>query len=183
MRIIAGEFRGRRLKQLTGRRVRPTADRVREAWLNVMEPRLAGAAVVDLFAGSGALGLEALSRGAAEVVFVERSRKAAAALRRNATLLGADTAEVIEQDARDYLRRPSTVPFDVVFLDPPFADDMLEDLCRRLDGGNLLRPGAEVYVEENRASPTVPLPGGWRVLRSKQAGNVRYSLLAAEREA
>ena len=163
--------------------MRPTSERVRETVFNWLAPRIHGARCLDLFAGSGALGLEALSRGAAEVVFVERSRKAAAALRRNVTLLGADTAEVIEQDARDYLRRRSTVPFDVVFLDPPFADDMLEDLCRRLDGGNLLRPGAEVYVEENRASPAVPLPDGWRVLRSKQAGNVRYSLLAAEREA
>ncbi len=148
---------------------------------NWLAPCIQGARCLDLFAGSGALGLEALSRGAAEVVFVERSRTAAAALRRNAVLLGADAAEVIEQDARDYLRRPSTPPFDVVFLDPPFAAEMLEDLCQRLDGGNLLRPGALVYVEEDRASPAIALPGGWRLLRSKQAGNVRYSLLAAKR--
>jgi 16S rRNA (guanine966-N2)-methyltransferase len=81
------------------------------------------------------------------------------------------------------LQRPALQPFDLVFLDPPFAAGMLEDLCLRLDRGSLLHPGALVYIEEDRASQAIALPGGWRRLRSKQSGNVRYSLLTAAREA
>jgi 16S rRNA (guanine966-N2)-methyltransferase len=161
--------------------LRPTSERIRETVFNWLAPSIEGARCLDLFAGTGALGLEALSRGAAEVVFVERSPKAAAALCHNVSLLKADAASIVEEDAREYLRRP-TPPFDVVFLDPPFAADMLEDLCKRLDDGNLLRPGALVYIEEDRASPAISLPPAWRRKRSKQAGNVRYSLLTAERE-
>jgi 16S rRNA (guanine966-N2)-methyltransferase len=183
LRIVAGKWRSRRLDIVDVPGLRPTGERIRETVFNWLAPYIQGARCLDLFAGTGALGLEALSRGAAEVIFVERSQKAAAALRRNASLLGASEGEIIEQDARDYLRQPASRPFDIVFLDPPFADEMLEDLCQRLDDGNLLRPGAMVYVEEERSSPAIALPDGWRLLRTKQAGMVRYSLLAAEREA
>src|SRR3712207_9262306 len=106
MRIVAGRWRGRRINAPAGDRVRPTADRVREAWMSIVQPRLPGAAVLDLFAGSGALGIEALSRGAASAVFVEKAAPALAALRANLDVLGAQ-AEVERADARTFVRNAS----------------------------------------------------------------------------
>ena len=157
--------------------LRPTSERIRETLFNWLAPHIAGARCLDLFAGTGALGLEALSRGAASATFVERSKPAVATLRRNVMALGADNATVLEADALEYLRRSGSESFDVVFLDPPFAADYLGETCRLLDEGSLLAPGAHVYIEEDRERPAVELPPGWQAARSKEAGNVRYSLV------
>ena len=154
MRIIAGEFRGRRLKQLTGRRVRPTADRVREAWLNVVEPRLHDAKVVDLFAGSGALGLEALSRGAASADFVELMPAALRTLRANVEELGvSERVKIRRADAIRFAARLRSGAYDVAFADPPYATEHaaeLIDIFRRT-------PFAEILGVEHRAALS---PGG-----------------------
>jgi 16S rRNA (guanine966-N2)-methyltransferase len=157
--------------------LRPTPERVRETVFNWLAPRIEGAACLDLFAGTGALGLEALSRGASRAVFVEKSRRAAAALARNVAALDAADAAIVGSDAFRYLAGDRGGPFDVVFLDPPFAADCTAELCRLLDQGRLLAGGAAVYVEEDRARPAAAIPDGWRILRSRTAGNVRYSLL------
>jgi len=157
--------------------LRPTSERIRETLFNWLAPQLAGARCLDLFAGTGALGLEALSRGAASAVFVEQSARAVDVLRRNVAALAADNARVIKADALDYLGRDDAGPFDVVFLDPPFAADLLDDLCRLLDQGSMLAKGAHVYIEEDRARPNAHLPDGWQIARTKDAGNVRYSLV------
>jgi 16S rRNA (guanine966-N2)-methyltransferase len=179
LRIVAGNWRSRLLDIADVPGLRPTSERVRETLFNWLTPRIGGARCLDLFAGTGALGLEALSRGASGVVFVESSARAAAALRKNVETLGATDALIAEADAFDYLRRTTDGPFDIVFLDPPFAADSLDELCRLLAQGSLLAKGARVYVEEDRGSPSVTLPEGWRVLKTKTAGNVRYSLLEA----
>lgn len=120
MRIIAGTFRGRRLRTPRGK-VRPTADRVREAWLNVLEPEIAGAGVLDLFAGSGALGLEALSRGARSADFVELARPCLDALRANIRMLGLEgQTRVVREDAVRFVRRLAPGAYDVAFADPPY---------------------------------------------------------------
>ncbi len=157
--------------------LRPTSERIRETLFNWLMPGIVGKRCVDLFAGTGALGLEALSRGAAEVVFVESSRKAAATLRKNIETLGASGATVHEGDANDFLTGKGEQGFDVVFLDPPFADESIGELCRLLDEQGMLAPGARVYLEQARSSPEVELPTGWTRSKDKTAGNVRYSLV------
>ena len=156
--------------------LRPTSERVRETLFNWLAPTIRDARCLDLFAGTGALGLEALSRGAGAVVFVEKSPVAAKLLRANVQVLDASTADVRQADALEFLESPPGTKFDIVFLDPPFAADMLGDLCRLIDEASVLGSGALVYLEEDRARPETDLPSGWRIMKSKTAGNVRYSL-------
>lgn len=121
MRLTGGEWGGRRLAAPPGRVTRPTADRVREAWMNIVAPKLPGARVLDLFAGSGSLGLEALSRGAEHVVFVERSATVLAVLRNNVRMLdAADRCTVVRADALRYAASRDALEFDVAFADPPY---------------------------------------------------------------
>jgi 16S rRNA (guanine966-N2)-methyltransferase len=171
VRIIAGAWRSRLIRFPPAAQLRPTPDRVRETLFNWLGQRLDGLACLDLFAGSGALGFEALSRGARRVVMVERDRAVAEALRANARELEASGAEVFEGDAMRYLDRMSE-DFDVVFLDPPFASDLAARALERLAGR--LHAGARVYVES--AKP-VELPSQWSTLREDRAGAVRYALL------
>ena len=177
LRIVAGNWRSRLLEIADVDGLRPTSERIRETLFNWLTPRIAGARCLDLFAGTGALGLEALSRGAAEAVFVEKSTIAVASLKNNIVTLGASAAIVHNGDAKAFLRGADGGKFDIVFLDPPFAADMLGDLCRLLDEVSVLARGAQIYIEEDRSRPEVNLPEGWQVTNSKQAGNVRYSLV------
>lgn len=179
LRIVAGNWRNRVLEIADVPGLRPTPERVRETLFNWLSPGIFGKRCLDLFAGTGALGFEALSRGARQVEFVEKSGVAMAALRRNATKLEATGALLHHEDAGVYIARPDVQPFDVVFLDPPFADDRLAELCRLLDQHGLLSPAARIYLEQDRAAAAAELPDGWAVLKEKNAGNVRYSLVAA----
>jgi 16S rRNA (guanine966-N2)-methyltransferase len=176
LRIVAGKWRSRLLDIADVAGLRPTSERIRETLFNWLSPTIPGARCLDLFAGTGALGLEALSRGAGDVVFVEKSPVAAKVLRDNVQVLDASTADVRQANALAFLEAPAGKKFDIVFLDPPFAADMLGDLCRLLDEASVLCSGALVYLEEDRARPETDLPPGWRILKSKTAGNVRYSL-------
>jgi len=176
LRIIGGEWRGRKLRFADGEGLRPTTDRVRETLFNWLAPLIHGARCLDLFAGSGALGLEALSRGAAEVVFIDTSPAAVAALKENLALLGAEKAEVIRGDALGFLQGNSR-QFDVVFLDPPFRCDLLQPAMKLLSGQPWLAEGARVYLELEGEEPLPELPAGWEVLRSKKAGQVAYHLV------
>ena len=176
LRIVAGKWRSRLLDIADVPGLRPTSERIRETVFNWLAPVIEGARCLDLFAGTGALGLEALSRGAAEVVFVERSREAASALSKNIAALDADAAVLVQGDALDYLARNDTGRFDIVFLDPPFAADMLNDLCRLLDQAGLVAGGGQVYIEDDRAHEEVVLPPGWEFCKIRTAGNVQYSL-------
>ena len=159
--------------------LRPTPERIRETLFNWLAPLVEGARCLDLFAGTGALGFEALSRGAAEVVLVERSVAAAQALRESIAAVDATNAAVYHGDALEFLEKTEASQRDIVFLDPPFGDDRVAELCRLLDGSPWLAPAALVYLEEDRERPRAALPDGWRVTREKCAGNVRYSLVAA----
>jgi 16S rRNA (guanine966-N2)-methyltransferase len=179
LRIVAGNWRSRLLEIADVPGLRPTSARTRETIFNWLAPRLSSARCLDLFAGTGALGLEALSRGAAQCVFVEKSAKAAGALRANVATLQADNAAVRVSSALKFLAQSTDEPFDIVFLDPPFAADMLPDVCRLLQEGSLLTENARIYIEEDRNQPEFKLPERWQVLKTKNAGNVRYSLLDA----
>jgi len=181
LRIVAGIWRSRLLDIADVEGLRPTSERVRETLFNWLAPTIHGARCLDLFAGTGALGLEALSRGAGNVVFVERSDVAARQLRRNIDVLGADGASVVKQDALDYLTGAAHGRFDIVFLDPPFAHDLLAETCRLLVDTDALADDALVYLEEARSRDAPTLPGSWDVMKNKTAGNVRYMLARAGR--
>lgn len=177
VRIIGGAWRGRRLPVLVAPGLRPTPDRVRETLFNWLAPVIPGMRCLDLYAGTGALGLEALSRGAAEVCFVERQLPVARALEQALARLGCESprASVVAADAARFLGgRPR--PFDLVFLDPPFGEADHGELCTLLDGG-WLAAGARVYLEMARDQPLPPLPPDWVVLREKAAGQVRFALV------
>ncbi|MGI9264404.1 MAG: RsmD family RNA methyltransferase, partial [Gammaproteobacteria bacterium] len=148
---------------------------------NWLQPLISGARCLDLFAGSGALGLEALSRGAGEVIFVDRERRLLDSVKAHLTLLDRYNGfDCIRADAGDYLRS-NPGQFDIVFLDPPFGAGHMATMCETLDQGNLLAAGARIYLETGfGAEPE--LPAGWRLLRSARAGNVGYHLAAASIE-
>jgi 16S rRNA (guanine966-N2)-methyltransferase len=170
IRIIAGEYRGRRIKVASRPGLRPTPDRVRETLFNWLGQRLDGLACIDVFAGSGALGFEAASRGAARVVMVESDRAAFSALESARERLGARAVELVRGDAFDYLAR-SRECFDVVFLDPPFRQNALPAAFERLQPR--LAAKARVYVESDAACE----PGGrWSELKRSRAGQVSYQL-------
>jgi 16S rRNA (guanine966-N2)-methyltransferase len=178
VRIIAGRHRGRRLHFVPGRGLRPTPDRVRETLFNWLQAEIRGARCLDLFAGSGALGLEALSRGAAFLLAVEQNRAAAQRLRENIALLHEQgAAEVVQGDALRLLRRPPQRPFDIVFLDPPFAAGLLPEACRLLEANGWLQPSAFVYLEQDAGQDWPALPGGWSVHREGAAGQSAHRLL------
>ncbi len=174
VRIIAGEWRGRRLEVAAGADIRPTPDRVRETLFNWLAPVLPGMACLDLYAGTGVLGLEALSRGAAESWFVERDAEAATALESVLVRLGGQ-GRVLRADARRWLAGSVPRSFDLVFLDPPYADDELGNLCTLLVRG-WLAPHAWIYLEMSRKAPLPTLPEGWQLHREREAGEVRYAL-------
>ena len=176
MRIIAGEWRGRKIRAPSGRDVRPTADRVREAWLGSLGAAVEDARVLDLFAGSGALGLEALSRGAREVVFVERHRPALMALDANIRALGAsDRAQVVRTDAFRYLDRLTDSPFDLALADPPYGMGYAADVLHRF----ARRPFArEIWVEHGSKETLPELPG----IRQRRYGDTTLSIWEAPDE-
>lgn len=185
LRVIGGRYRGRRLVFPDAPGLRPTSDRVRETLFNWLAPRIEGARCLDLYAGSGALGIEALSRGARSVVFVEREPAVARALAANLALLGAaDAARIETREALTFLDGPAQ-PCDVVFLDPPFGLDLLAPTCARLAAGGWLAPDARIYLESGLrdgaaggAAEGADLPAGWCVLRDRRAGQVHYRLAA-----
>jgi 16S rRNA (guanine966-N2)-methyltransferase len=154
--------------------LRPTGERVRETLFNWLMPKVAGARVLDLFAGSGALGLEAVSRGAASAVLVERDPGLAGQLRQQVARLGGEAqVQVAQADALQWLRQPAEPPFDIAFVDPPFAaglwDAVLESLPARL------ADNAWLYLESPRGARPA-LPGDWQLHREGEAGEVRYAL-------
>ncbi len=159
--------------------LRPSADRVRETLFAWLQGYLEGARCLDLFAGSGALGLEALSRGAGHCLFVDRDARAVAALREHLQLLGAEGGAVSQADTLALLGTPPAEGFDIVFLDPPFRKELLEPCCEALAANGWLRPGARIYLEFEQELGEPPLPEGWSLLRLKQAGQVAYGLAEA----
>jgi 16S rRNA (guanine966-N2)-methyltransferase len=183
MRVIAGIYRSRILKSLKGLALRPTSDRLRETLFNVLAPNIAGARFVDLFAGTGAIGIEALSRGAAQVVFIENHAPAATLIRRNLESLGINTAAtVLAVDALRGLamlaaRKNSGAPaFDCIFLDPPYA--AATDYSRVLEflgSADLLAPGGIVVAEHRRNFDLPEEPGALRRFRVLKQGDAALS--------
>lgn len=180
VRIIGGDWRGRRLRFPGTPGLRPSSDRRRETLFNWLAPELPGASCLDLFAGSGALGFEALSRGAARVVLVESSREVVTALMESRRELAAEErADIVLARAAGYLGRDA-VPFDIVFLDPPFAmPELAANACERLEAG-WLAPGASVYLELPARAERPRVPSGWRLSREMVTGDAHALLFVAD---
>lgn len=175
LRIIGGQWRGRKLEFPAIDAIRPTPDRVRETVFNWLQHDIVGARCLDLFAGSGALGFEALSRGAQHVTFIDREPKIGRYLRATLQQLQASNAHVDINDALSWLAGIGE-PFDIVFLDPPFSTDIVRSTCERLEAGNRLSPQALIYIESSADDGAPVLPGNWSLIKRKTAGQVGYHL-------
>lgn len=175
LRIIGGHWRGRKLQFPAADGLRPTPNRVRETLFNWLAAVVPGAHCLDLFAGSGALGFEALSRGAASVCWVDSAASVTAALRQNLQLLGAE-GTVLQQSALEFLATAPGRPFDIVFLDPPFHQHLVDHCVTLLDEGLFMAADSWVYIEMAGDEAAPPVPSHWSLHRDKQAGQVCYRL-------
>jgi 16S rRNA (guanine966-N2)-methyltransferase len=180
VRIIGGAWRRRWLPVADVPGLRPSADAQRETLFNWVQPRLPGARVLDLFAGTGALGLEAASRGAASVLLVEKNAVAARQLDASCTLLGAAQVTVVQGDALRFLSQgpdpAGYAPFDLVFLDPPFGQGLVQKALDRLQAGGWVTGAARIYVEQETG---LPAPAGWVIERERTGGQAHGLLLVS----
>ena len=177
LRIIGGKWRGRKLQFPDVEGLRPTGDRIRETVFNWLAPDIIGAHCLDLFAGSGAMGMEALSRGASSATLVEKDQSAADALHQHRQLLSADNAEIIHADALRWLSSAAPDnPFKIVFLDPPFSEQLLAPAIEQLENRQLLAESALIYIETPGDQPSPYTPANWQLCKSKITGQVRYQL-------
>jgi len=174
IRIISGKYRGRKLPVLMAEGLRPTTDRVKETVFNWLMPYLQESSCLDCFAGSGGLGFEALSRGAAQVNFVELNRAAVKQLQENQQLLDINNMSIRQSDALEFIKK-NTQEFDVVFLDPPFRKGFVEQAASLLNQNSLAK-NALIYVEMESENNLQQLPEDWQLLKEKVAGQVIYRL-------
>ena len=182
LRIIAGMWRGRKLSFPDVEGLRPTGDRIRETLFNWLAPEIQGARCLDLFAGSGALGIEALSRGASESLMIERDPKAAAQLKLNLDLLKATQGRVVVDDALSRLKKGNQdEPYHIVFVDPPFQLDVWQAIVNALEEGHWLADDATIYIESGRDAHYYT-PINWQLHRDKNAGAVSYRLFYREQQ-
>lgn len=173
VRIIGGTMRGRKIRFAGGEGLRPTLDRIRETVFNWLARDIGGRKCLDLFSGSGALGFEAISRGAAEVCFVEKSKSAAKSLQENCQLLKLDNAKIIQADAQSFLSKNRTT-FDLVFLDPPFGKDLLQATFDKLLPH--LSEEALIYIEQEKSQDEFIPDSSWQQLKYKSTGSFSYGL-------
>ncbi|HDL6012941.1 TPA: 16S rRNA (guanine(966)-N(2))-methyltransferase RsmD, partial [Mannheimia haemolytica] len=173
VRVIAGLWRGRKLPVLNAEGLRPTTDRVKETLFNWLMHDIAHSRCLDCFAGSGSLGIEALSRQAQAVVFLEKFANAANQLKKNLQALKSEQGSVIHTDTLAYLAQKNNgEPFNIVFIDPPFHQGFVPQVLNLLAENNWLAPNAILYVETEKNHPPLELPQGWQILKEKAAGMV-----------
>lgn len=186
LRIIGGQWRGRKLEFHAVEGLRPTPDRVRETLFNWMQTIVPGAQCLDLFSGSGALGLEALSRGASSMTFIDMNTITTRKLKDNLQQLKCQQAEVIQADVLEWLKQRKTdlePQFDVVFMDPPFHQGLVAPCCALLEQHHLLADDAIIYVETESELSDPGVPSHWHEHRFKKAGQVSYRLYMREAQA
>lgn len=176
VRIIAGKWRGRRLPVPDLPGLRPSGDRARETLFNWLQPHLNGARCADLFAGTGALGIEAASRGAGRVVLVEKQPVAVRSLRANSESLGSARIEVVAGDGIEWLEEQAAGSLDIVFIDPPFGSGLAEAALELIGRKGCVAPDGLVYMESPRAAAPVAPGPGWELAKDKEIGEVRLQL-------
>ena len=176
LRIIGGQWRSRQFDFPMAHGLRPTPNRVRETLFNWLAPYVEGAKVLDVFAGSGALFLEALSRGASSALALDLNSAAINSLRGHLLTLRCDNGQLLQTDALRHLEQQPATPFDLVFLDPPFSQGLLLPACTLLEEKGWLAADAWVYTESENPPSSLGLPGNWRLHREQKAGQVYYAL-------
>ena len=176
LRIIGGQWRSRQFDFPMAHGLRPTPNRVRETLFNWLAPYVEGAKVLDVFAGSGALFLEALSRGAGSALALDLNSAAINSLRGHLLTLRCDNGQLLQTDALRHLEQQPATPFDLVFLDPPFSQGLLLPACTLLEEKGWLATDAWVYTESENPPSSLGLPGNWRLHREQKAGQVYYAL-------
>ena len=176
LRIIAGHWRSRQFTFPMAAGLRPTPNRVRETLFNWLAPYVEGARVLDAFTGSGALFLEALSRGAGSALALDLSHAAISRLNEHLQTLRCDNGQLLNTDALRYLQQQAATPFDLVFLDPPFGQDLLLPAGTLLEDQGWLAADAWIYTESEHPPSSLGLPGNWRLHREQKAGQVHYAL-------
>ena len=179
IRIIGGQWRGRKLPVPESPGLRPTTDRVRETLFNWLAPSIVDASCLDCFAGSGALGLEALSRYAANATLLEMERGVAQQLQKNLATLKASNAKVVNTNTLAFLAQAGA-PHDIVFVDPPFRKGLLEETLKLLENNGWLSDEALIYIESEVENGLPPVPMNWHVYREKVAGQAAYRLYQRE---
>lgn len=179
LRIIGGRWRGRKLTFPNVEGLRPTPDRVRETVFNWLQTDIGGARCLDLFAGSGALGFEAASRGAELVTLVESNTQAARQLKNNSQLLTSDQCQIINKTAQQFIASNSK-QYDIVFIDPPYQADLWSEIAKQLVNKSVLVDNALIYIECPSKVDLPELPKQWQLIKDKKAGEVRYCLFANE---
>lgn len=177
IRIISGKWRGKKLTVAAVPGLRPSSDRIRETVFNWLQWQVAGSYCLDLFAGSGAFGIEAVSRGAAQAVLVEKHPIVVNNLRRQLKILNSPDLELIQADALDYIHISAPRQFNLVFLDPPFRQNLLELSCEYLEQFQWLAAQAYIYIEMEAELITLKFPPTWQLLKDQRSGQIRYCLL------
>jgi 16S rRNA (guanine966-N2)-methyltransferase len=177
LRIIGGKWRSRLIKFPEVADIRPTPNRVRETLFNWLQASVADAHCLDLFAGSGALGFEALSRDAASLTFVDNHAEVVTHLETQGEILQAENFDIKCMNALAWLSRPAVKTFDIVFLDPPFTNSLVTDCLTALLENHWLAPGALIYIEQSTPLEALNLPSGLTLGQHKKAGDVYYGLL------
>lgn len=177
LRIIGGKWRSRKITFYDFPEIRPTPNRVRETLFNWLAPVIESATCLDAFAGSGALGFEALSRGAKWVVMIDQSKKITEMLKENAAKLEAENLEIFTGNFFDIIADKKLPPFDIIFLDPPFRQSLIKKAAAILINNNLLKNDAYVYMETEKELQPLPIPDDWEIVRNKNAGQVNYYLI------
>ena len=175
VRILAGQWRGRKINFSPLKNLRPTGCRIRETLFNWLQPHIANSTCLDLFAGSGILSFEALSRGANKVLTLDASAQIIQTIQQQAMQLKTSQLQATQQDAYQFIQQTSTQTYDIIFIDPPFLDQRLTEICAALANNHWLKPKGLIYVEKDKQQ-IFTAPVAWQLLKDKTAGAVSYQL-------
>lgn len=177
VRIIAGKWRGRKINFQEGQGLRPTTDRLRETLFNWLAPVIEGSHCLDLFAGSGAIGFEALSRGAQKVLLVDQSLAVLKSLKENIQSLQCESVELHLKESLRFLKKYTGEPFDIIFLDPPFYIGLAQKAINLIFQHDILKQNGYLYLEQEHKAPMPVFPKKWEILKDEKRGHVRVFLM------
>lgn len=179
VRIIGGSFKGRKISFPDTFELRPTSDRIKETLFNWLAPYIRDSICLDLFAGSGALSFEAVSRGAFKVIAIENNPLVISTLKAEIDHLKITNLDIIQADTPQFLNTSSS-PVDIIFIDPPYKKNLLAPCCSLLEGNGWVKTGTYIYYEADVEIPVENIPSSWKIIKQKKAGNIHYYLACSD---